>query len=177
MLFHAPIQGCARQSEFVGGARNIETMFAQRFENRFLLEMVEIKNRRHYRRRDVRLSLCVVKLEVAWFDYVSFSENDRPLYCMAQSSYIAGPLIIKEGAFRRTRKSPFPAAIPARKLRKKVIGDRQDIVFTIAQRWYDDLDGVEPEQQVGPESVRIPQFIGRDVGGRNDTDVEWLRRV
>ena len=103
MLFHAPVERRPCQAEFTRGPRNVESVFAQRLEDRFFLQVIEIENGRNgLSRRQCRFPSCltrIVELQVLRLNFLMWGKNDGTLDGVAEGAHIAWPWIVAKRIF------------------------------------------------------------------------------
>jgi len=108
------------------------------------------------------------------------AEQTRPLDDALEFADIARPVVVEHEPC--CPGAQFPGATAVRGTGQKLVGEGEDVVAPLAQRWDVEFDGVETVVEVRPEGAlgdRCGQVaVGRcdeaDVDGQADVDGHWL---
>src|SRR5260221_12719647 len=167
-------------TEELGRRRAVEGGLAERLEDRFALDAVELIRQGPGIRRAVLLGpRWGAKVQVFYSDFGASRESERSLKDVLQLADIAGKVVALELVQRLWRE-------PSRRgpgLRGKPLedggGDEADIVAALPQRRHGELDDVEPVEEVLAEAAGGDELGELLVRSANDAHVDrvLLRRA
>nr|GEU28337.1 hypothetical protein [Tanacetum cinerariifolium] len=188
MLAQLAVQGRAADAQGFGGMADIAVVLGQRAGNGCALERVERhvvdgRHGRHWQRRhggsgsrsssgNGGSNSGRPRRKIGEPVLRALPQDHGPLARVAQRAHIARPVVpqqaVERGAGNRAR-----GALVLRLVQPQVVRQQQrDIAGPLAQRRHANDDGIEAEQQVGPEHGRVEQARFIEVGGADDAHVD-----
>src|SRR6185369_9088224 len=109
-------------------------------------------------------------------DQLSPGEDERPLDGVLQLADVAGPRVRHEKITRLAAEAGLELAHVAAQVTHEVIGEEQDIVTPLAQRWQMDAEDRQSVEKVFAEPSFRHRAFEIAIGGRDETNVGLQRR-
>src|SRR5205085_5307040 len=133
-----------------GRRRAVEAGLAERLEDRFALERVEVIRQRLTARRRRRCAGCRRRREaqVVDPDFMAAGEGQRPLQDVLELAHVAREVVLPEALERGSREARRQRAGLAREPLEDRVGKEADVLAALAQRRHGELDDVDAVEEI-----------------------------
>src|SRR5690349_18166168 len=112
--------------------------------------------------------------QIAWTYRLCLGEQNGALNRVVQLADVARPEVFQHFLHGGGIKAVYLLAITLRVVLEKVLGQKGNILTTLAQGWKMDFDGIEAEEQISPKRPFGALGFQIRIRGRENTDIDAL---
>src|SRR5262245_14756964 len=156
VALEAPVERAAREAQRLRRLADVAVVAPQRAADQLALDLVQ---------RQLVESAGALRRpqpEIAGTDLVALREQHRALDRVIQLAHVTRPGMSEQHAHRLGLEAAEVLAVAPRVALEERCGEQRDVVAALAQRRQDDLDRVEPEQQILAEAPGLD--LGAEIG-------------